>query len=125
VIANLEFEMIGRPDPKVEPDQLWLTGWERTNLGPELAAHGANLVGDPHPDQNFFRRSDNYALAREGIVAQTISSYGLHKDYHQPTDTLDRIDWQHLDSAIGTMIAPVGWLANSDFTPQWAAGGKP
>jgi Zn-dependent M28 family amino/carboxypeptidase len=125
VIANLEFEMIGRPDPKVEPDQLWLTGWERTNLGPELAAHGANLVGDPHPDQNFFRRSDNYALAREGIVAQTISSYGLHKDYHQPTDTLDRIDWQHLDSAIGSMIAPVSWLANSDFTPQWAAGGKP
>jgi len=125
IVANLEFEMIGRADPKVKPDQLWFTGWERTDLGPALAAHGAQLVGDPHPEQNFFTRSDNYALAKDGIIAQTVSSYGLHKDYHQPTDTLDRIDWQHLDSAIGSMIAPVSWLANSDFTPKWNAGEKP
>lgn len=125
IVANLEFEMIGRPDPKVKPDQLWLTGWERTNLGPELAKHGANLVEDPHPQQNFFTRSDNYALAQEGIVAQTISSYGLHNDYHQPTDTLDKIDWSHLDSAIGSMIAPVEWLANSNFRPEWKNGQRP
>jgi hypothetical protein len=125
VIANLEFEMIGRADAKVKPGDLWLTGWERTNLGPELASHGAQLVGDPHPDNNFFTRSDNYALAKDGIIAQTVSSYGLHKDYHQPTDTAENIDWQHLDSAIGSMIAPVSWLANTDFTPQWNPGGKP
>jgi Zn-dependent M28 family amino/carboxypeptidase len=125
IVANLEFEMIGRADPKVKPDELWLTGWERTNLGPELASHGAQLVGDPHPEQNFFARSDNYALARDGIVAQTVSSYGLHKDYHQPTDTLDKIDWQHLDDAIGSMIAPVTWLANTSFRPQWLSGQRP
>jgi Zn-dependent M28 family amino/carboxypeptidase len=125
IVANLEFEMIARPDPKVQPDQLWLTGWERTDLGPALAEHGAQLAGDPHPDQNFFTRSDNYALAKDGIIAQTVSSYGLHKDYHQPTDTLDKVDWQHLDSAIESMIAPVSWLANSDFTPKWNDGGKP
>ena len=125
IVANLEFEMIGRADPKLKPDQLWLTGWERTNLGPELAAHGAQLVGDPHPEQNFFTRSDNYALARDGIVAQTVSSYGLHKDYHQPTDTLDKIDWQHLDHAIASMIAPISWLANSSFRPQWGEGQRP
>ena len=125
IVANLEFEMIARADPKVKPEQLWLTGWERTNLGPELAAHGAQLVGDPHPDQGFFTRSDNFALAKKGIIAQTVSSYGLHKDYHQPTDTLDRVDWQHLDSAIGSMIAPISWLANSDFAPQWNAGQRP
>lgn len=125
VVANLEFEMIGRADPKVKPGELWLTGWERTNLGPQLAAHGAQLVGDPHPDQSFFSRSDNFALAKEGIIAQTVSSYGLHADYHQPSDTIDKVDWEHLDSAIGSMIGPVSWLANSDFTPQWSPGGKP
>jgi len=125
IVANLEFEMIARPDPKVKANELWLTGWERTNLGPELAAHGAHLVGDPHPDQSFFTRSDNFALARTGIIAQTVSSYGLHKDYHQPTDTLDKVDWQHLDSAIGSMIAPISWLANSDLVPAWNAGMKP
>ena len=125
IVANLNFEMIARPDSAVKPGQLWMTGWERTNLGPQLALHGAQLVGDPHPDQNFFMRSDNFALAKDGIVAQSISSYGLHSDYHQPTDTLDKVDWNHLDSAVGSMIAPVNWLANSDFIPQWNAGGRP
>ncbi len=125
LVANLNFEMIGRADAKVKPDELWLTGWERTDLGPALASHGARLVGDPHPEENFFMRSDNYALAEDGIVAQTVSSYGLHKDYHQPTDTIDKVDWPHLDSAIGSMIGPIGWLANSDFTPQWREGERP
>ena len=125
IVANLEFEMIARPDPKVAHDQLWLTGWERSDMGPKLAEHGAHLVADPHPEENFFSRSDNYALAKEGIVAQTVSSYGLHKDYHQPTDTLAKVDWQHLDSAIGSMISPMTWLANSDFAPKWNAGQKP
>ena len=53
IVANLEFEMIARPDPKVDHDQLWLSGWERTDLGPKLAEHGADLVGDPRPEQNF------------------------------------------------------------------------
>lgn len=125
IIANLEFEMIARPDPKLKPNQLWLTGWERTNLGPELAAQGAELVADPRPEQSFFTRSDNFALAKDGIVAQTVSSYGLHKDYHQPTDSLDKVDWQHLDGAIGSMVGPINWLANSNFTPQWNEGQKP
>ena len=125
IVANLEFEMIARPDPKLQRDQLWLSGWERTNLGPELAAQGAQLVGDPHPEQKFFTRSDNYVLAKQGIVAQTVSSYGLHKDYHQPTDTLSRVDWEHLDAAIGSLIGPVRWLVNSDFVPKWKEGQKP
>jgi hypothetical protein len=125
IVANLEFEMIGRADAKVKPDELWLTGWERTNLGPELAQHGAKLVGDPHPDQKFFMRSDNYALASRGIVAQTVSSFGLHKDYHQPTDTVDKIDFTHMDQAIASMIGPVTWLANTEFKPEWVEGQKP
>ncbi len=125
VIANLEFEMIGRPDPKLKQNELWLTGWDRTNLGPALAQHGAKLVGDPHPAEKFFSRSDNYALAKDGIVAQTVSSYGLHADYHQPTDTVANIDFRHMDQAIASMIGPVQWLANSGFKPEWAEGKKP
>ncbi len=54
IVANLEFEMIGRPDSAVQPGELWLTGYERSNLGPELARHGARLVADPHPERSFF-----------------------------------------------------------------------
>lgn len=125
IVANLEFEMIGRPDPAVKPDELWLTGYERSNLGPELARHGAKLVADPHPSEHFFQRSDNFALARQGIVAHTVSSFGLHKDYHRPGDDLAHIDFTHMEQAIEYMLKPVRWLLNSDFTPQWVEGKKP
>jgi len=125
IVTNLEFEMIGRPDPAVPAGTLWLTGFERSNLGPELAKHGAHLVNDPHPAQNFFRRSDNYALATTGIVAHTVSSFGLHKDYHQPSDELSTIDFNHMINAITSMVTPIRWLANSDWKPEWNPGGKP
>ena len=125
IIANLEFEMIGRADPAVKADQLWLTGFERSNLGPELAQHGAKLVADPHPSQHFFQRSDNYALALRGVVAHTVSSFGLHKDYHRPSDDLAHIDFQHLQQATESMMLPVQWLTNSNFKPQWLEGKKP
>jgi aminopeptidase YwaD len=125
IAANLEFEMLGRPDSKVKSGTLWLTGWERSNLGPTLAAHGAKLVGDPHPDQNFFARSDNFVLAKKGVVAQTVSSYGLHADYHRPSDDLAHLDLAHMDAAIASTLGPVEWLVNSNFTPQWNPGGQP
>ena len=125
IVANLEFEMIGRPDPAVAAGMLWLTGYERSNLGPELARHGAHLVADPHPKENFFQRSDNYALARKGIVAQTVSSFGLHKDYHQPSDDLSHIDFAYMTQAVTSMIGPVRWLADSTFKPSWNPGGQP
>src|SRR5689334_14498058 len=82
IAANLEFEMIGLPDPK-RPKTLMLTGWERSNLGPALATRGAEIAPDLYPEQNFFRRSDNYQLALKGVVAQTISAWPLPPTYHQ------------------------------------------
>jgi aminopeptidase YwaD len=125
IAVNLEFEMLGRADSAVSADTVWLTGWERSNLGPMLAARGAKLIGDPHPAQNFFARSDNYVLAKKGVVAQTVSSYGMHSDYHQPSDDVAHINFQHMDAAIGSLLRPVRWLVNSSFTPQWNEGGKP
>ncbi len=125
IAVALELEMIGRPDPSLDRDALWLSGWQRSNLGPELNAHGGDIVADPHVSEDFFARSDNYILAKKGIVAQTISSFGLHKDYHQPSDDLAHISFQHLDAAIESLLAPIGWLVNSDFKPHWNSGGRP
>ena len=125
IIANLEFEMIGRPDKAVPAGTLWLTGFDRSNLGPELARHGAHLVNDPHPKELFFQRSDNYALARQGIIAHTVSSFGLHHDYHRPSDEISTIDFNHMTNAIASMAAPIRWLADSSFEPRWNPGGNP
>jgi hypothetical protein len=125
ITANLEFEMLAWPDPKLGHDELWITGYDRTDFGPELAKHGANLTADPYPSQNFFQRSDNYVLAKKGVVAQTIGSFGLQKEYHTPLDDLAHVDWDHYTKAVDSLIAPVQWLINGDFKPQWLEGKKP
>ena len=125
IVANLEFEMIGRLDPEVPANSVWMTGFERSNLGAELSKHGANIVADPRPKQKFFQRSDNYALAKQGVVAHTISSFGLHVDYHQPSDDLSHIDFTHMSEVISSMLKPIEWLANTHWKPAWKVGGKP
>jgi len=125
IAADLQFEMLGRPDKAVPPQNLWLTGYGLSNLGIELAKHGAKLVADPHPDQQFFTRSDNIRFARRGVVAHTVSSYNLHTDYHQPSDEIRLIDFAHMTAAIKAMLEPIRWLADSSWRPEWIPGGCP
>lgn len=123
--AMLQFEMLGRPDPLVPADTLWLTGYERSNLGVELAKQGAKLVQDPHPDQSFFTRSDNIRFAYEGVISHTVSSFNLHKDYHQASDEVKTIDFPYMTKSIKSMFAPVVWLSNSTFVPTWYENCRP
>jgi Zn-dependent M28 family amino/carboxypeptidase len=118
--------MIGRPDALAGgPGKLWLTGFERSNLGPAFAQAGLALVPDPRPDQDFFRRSDNYAFALRGIVAQTLSSYDLHTDYHAVSDEADTLDWTHLAAAVEAAWIGARALADGSIDPAWQPGGMP
>ena len=125
IIANVEFEMIGAQDPKLAPDTLMMTGFDRSNLGAALKQHGALVAGDPYPDQHFFERSDNYSLALKGIVAHTVSGWAVTPTYHQPTDTFANLNISFMTNAIRSLVAPLEWLANSDFVPAWNPGGRP
>lgn len=125
LVANVEFEMIGTQDPKMPKGVLLFTGWERSNLGPALKAHGALLGPDPYPEEHFFQRSDNYALALQGVVAHTAAGWGTPPTYHQPDDEISRLNIPFMTSAIQSLIDPLRWLASSDFKPAWNPGGKP
>lgn len=125
IVANIEFEMIGAQDPKLPKGALMMTGFDRSNLGAALQAHGGHVAADPYPDEHFFERSDNYSLALKGVVAHTLSGWAVVPTYHQPTDTIANLDIPYMTGAIQSLIAPVGWLADGDFTPRWAKSGKP
>ena len=125
LVANLEFEMIGNQDPKMPPGTLLLTGWDRSNLGPTLREHGAMLGPDPYPEQHFFERSDNYALALKGVVAHTAGGWGTPPTYHRPSDDLAHLDLPFMTRAIQSFIEPVRWLATHDFKPTWNPGQQP
>ena len=123
-VANLQIEMIGRPDDAVGGfGKAWLTGYERTTMGDQLSAAGSPIVPDPRLEQNFFFRSDNIAFAVLGIPAHTLSSFGLHADYHQPSDEIELIDFDHMAALLYAAVEAVRFLANGP-TPDWKEGGR-
>jgi hypothetical protein len=125
-IANLNFEMIGRPDPLVGANgAMWLTGYERTNLGPAFAAAGLAIKPDPRPEQHFYERSDNIAFVRRGIVGQTFSSFNLHADYHRVTDEADRIDYAHMEACVQSGCRAVKLVADGALAPEWIETKRP
>jgi hypothetical protein len=125
MVANLEIEMIGRPDSLAGGrGRGWLTGYERSTMGDMFKRLGIPIVPDKRPGQNFFARSDNYAFALRGIVAHTLSSYNMHDDYHRPSDEVGKVDSRHLAELINAAAQAVRAVADGP-APQWKPGGRP
>lgn len=121
-LANLNFEMLGRPDPLVEgAGRMWLTGWDQTNLGDAFAKAGVPVALDPRPKEHFYERSDNYAFVMQGVIGQTFSTYNLHEDYHHVSDEADRIDFEHLTQCARAAAAAVELVVDGRVVPAWSA----
>lgn len=125
IVANLEFEMIGAQDPKLPAGTMMMTGFERSTFGETLKAHGALVTADPYPEQNFFQRSDNYALALKGVVAHTVSGWAVIPSYHTTEDTVENLDTGFMTRAIQSLVKPLRSLANSSAKPVWKPSGRP
>lgn len=124
-VADIQVEMIGRPDTAAGgPGKAWLTGFERSTMGPVLAAAGLPVVADPRPAQRFFERSDNIVFARLGIVAHTLSSFNLHSEYHTVNDEWELVDFAHMTEMVNLTARAVRLIADGP-RPQWNPGGKP
>jgi len=75
-----------------------------------------NLGPQPR-GQRIFYRSDHYNFAKVGVPIAFFTT-GLHVDYHQLTDTPDKIDYQAL-MTISKTVSAVGWeLANQPGRPK-------
>ncbi|MBJ7483799.1 M28 family peptidase [Brevundimonas sp.] len=125
IVANLEIEMIGKQDPNLPAGVMMMTGFDRSDFGPLMKARGALVTADPYPEQQFFQRSDNYALALKGIVAHTISGWATIPTYHSAEDTIANLDIGFMTAAIQSLVEPLRALADGAFTPKWAEGGRP
>ena len=126
MVANLEIEMIGRPDSLAGgTGRGWLTGFERSTMGDLFTTAGLPIVADKRLDQQFFMRSDNIAFAERGIVAHTLSSYNMHNDYHQPSDDVAHVDFAHMAQLVDVAVRAARLLADSPTKLEWKPGGRP
>lgn len=102
IAAELQMDMIGRNegDRADNADMVYAVGIER--LSPDLqrlvlernARHAGLRVRVENP-QDVFTRSDHYNFARHGVPIAFFFT-GFHPDYHQPTDTADKIEYDKL-----------------------------
>jgi hypothetical protein len=124
-VAQIQVEMIGRADSLAGgPGKAWLTGFERSTMGSILAAAGLPVVADPRPAQSFYTRSDNIRFARAGIIAHTLSSFNLHKEYHGVNDESELVDFDHMTALVNLVAKAVRIVADGPRL-QWNEGGKP
>ena len=123
IVCNLNLEMLGMPDPIMDgPGKPWLTGFERSNLGPAFNEHGVEIGADRRPEQSFFTRSDNIVFVKKGIVGQTLSTGGANPNYHQVTDEADTLDYDHMKACADLALAAARLLADGSITPTWNEG---
>ncbi|GAB4131014.1 MAG: M28 family metallopeptidase [Raineya sp.] len=126
-IVNLNTDMIGRIDEKYlalkKTDYVYLIGSDKLSkdlhqLQKKVNENSLKLTldytyNDPsHPEQ-LYRRSDHYNFAKKGIPVVFYFS-GLHEDYHQPTDTPDKIHYPKM-AKIAQLIFLTAWeIANRE-----------
>lgn len=129
-VANLNIDMIGRVDEShhdkegnPDPNYVYIIGsdflsTELHNINEEQNKQHTqleldykfNAVDDPN---RFYQRSDHYNFAKNGIPVIFYFN-GTHEDYHQHTDTVDKIDFTKL-SKITKLVYFTAWeLANKE-----------
>ncbi len=94
MVADINLDMIGRN----WPDTIVAIGREHSDLGKTLEAVNAQhpelgmaAIDDRWPEENFYGRSDHYNFAKNGVPILFFFN-GVHADYHQVSDSPDKID---------------------------------
>jgi Peptidase family M28 len=121
VVADLNIDMIGRN----WKDTIVAIGKEHSDLGTTLARVNAahpelrmTAIDDIWPEERFYFRSDHYNFARKGVPILFFFN-GTHPDYHEVTDSPDKIEGEK-ESRILRLLFYLGQdVANAPNRPQW------
>lgn len=124
-IANLNIDMIGRVDDLHEnnPNYLYLIGSDKLSLELHDISEAINAKftninldytynSDDDPNQYYYR-SDHYNFAKNNIPVIFYFN-GTHQDYHKPTDTPDKINYNLLAKRTQLIFYTAWELANRE-----------
>lgn len=128
-VNDLNIDMIGRVDPDHENDRnyIYAIGSEKLSSHLKVISEFANITytglnldyryDDPEDKNRFYYRSDHYNFAKKGIPIIFYFN-GVHADYHRPTDTVDKIEFDVMAKRAQLVFHTAWILANrNDRTP--------
>lgn len=120
IVANLNIDMIGRTDKAHtdNPKYIYIIGGDRTSidlhqLNEQANSESVNIeldytFNDPKDPNRYYYRSDHYNFVKNGIPAIFYFS-GVHDDYHKPSDTVDKIDFDKMKTII-ELVYRTSWM---------------
>ena len=123
-VANLNIDMIGRLDDWHDNgNYVYLIGSDRLsydlhNLNEKINDEyiGIDLdyrFNDKDDPNRYYYRSDHYNFAKNNIPVIFYFN-GVHEDYHKPSDTIEKIDFDKINT-ITRLIFLTAWeIANRD-----------
>jgi len=124
-VCNLNIDMIGRIDKAHEEDSnyVYLIGSDRLSkelhfVSEEVNSAFTNINLDykynSENDRNrFYYRSDHYNFAKNNIPVIFYFN-GVHEDYHEPSDTADKIEYELLQKRAQLIFATAWHIASMD-----------
>ena len=124
-IANLNIDMIGRVDPAHEAQSgyVYVIGSDRLSADLHSINEQINKIytgleldytyNDKDDPNRFYYRSDHYNFAKHNIPIIFYFN-GTHDDYHQPTDTVDKIRFDLLKKRSELIFYTAWELANRE-----------
>lgn len=128
-IADLNIDMIGRNDiaHEKESDYIYVIGSNMISTDLHNTNEAANKkyiqlkldykfnsLDDPN---QFYFRSDHYNFAKNGIPSIFYFS-GVHEDYHQPTDDIEKINFAKTEKIARLVFATAWMLSNANERPR-------
>ena len=128
-VTNLNIDMIGRIDPEREGarNYIYLIGSDKLsselhNLSEEVNAKFTQIeldytYNDENDPNRFYYRSDHYNFAKNNIPIIFYFN-GTHEDYHEHTDTPDKINYDLLTNRTRLVFHTLLEVANREEGPK-------
>ncbi len=129
-VANFNADMIGRSDPQNiesgDTDYVYLIGGEIISSGLDSLVTAANQqsvnmrldrrYNDLSDPNQFYRRSDHWNFGRLSVPFVFFFT-GVHEDYHQPSDTFDKIEFDKYRRVVQLIYSSSIMVSNYDGRP--------
>jgi Zn-dependent M28 family amino/carboxypeptidase len=124
-VADINLEQVGRTDSD-EGSQVGaasLTGFDFSDVGATLKEAGAQtgirVYKHERNSDAYFGRSDNQALADQGVPAHTLCVAFSYPDYHGVGDHWEKIDYANMEKVSRMVALAAVMIANNPREPKW------